>query len=199
MPLAGTKTFACAALAACALIETAAANDSKGNFAMKGAGYLPCQVLVAERAKRSETYFLIGGWIEGYISAYNKHVADTYDVTPFESLELLLTVMQQHCEKNPNDRVYAVLNSMLTQLHPERLKAESERVKITEGKRTTVLYRETISRMQSELKQRGLYRGAIDGRYTDATRSALIAFQSDIKFDTTGFPDQTTLWRLLRK
>lgn len=88
---------------------------------------------------------------------------------------------------------------MLTQLHPERLKAEFKRVKITEGKRTAVLYRETLGRMQTELKQRGLYRGAIDGRYTDATRSALIGFQSDIKFDTTGFPDQTTLWRLLRK
>jgi len=199
MRLAGTRRFACVALATCALTEVAAANDSNGNFALKGAGYLPCQVMVAERAKRSETYFLIGGWIEGYTSAYNRYVVDTYDVTPFESLELLLSVMQQHCEKNPNDRIYAVLNSMLTQLHPERLKAGSERVKITDGKRTTVLYRETISRMQNELKRRGLYRGAVDGRYTDETRSALIAFQSDIKFDTTGFPDQTTLWRLLRK
>jgi len=199
MPLAGARRFACAALIACALPDLAAANDSKGNFSMKGAGYLTCQVMVAERSKRSEASFLIGGWIEGYISAYNRYVEDTYDVTPFESLELLLTVMQKHCEKHPNDRVHAVLNSMLTQLHPDRLRTESERVKITEGKRTTILYRETISRMQTELKQRGLYRGAIDGRYTDATRSALIAFQSDIKFDTTGFPDQTTLWRLLRK
>ena len=40
--------------------------------------------------------------------------------------------------------------------------------------------------------------GAVDGRFTDATRSALIAFQSGLDFETTGFPDQTTLWRLLR-
>ena len=177
----------------------ASAADDAGKFAMKGAGFLPCQVFVTERAKRSSAYHLIGGWVEGYITAYNKHVADTYDITSFESLELLLSVMQNHCETNPRDRLYSVLNSLLTKLKPDRLSKESDRIKITEGKRTTVLYTETVRRIQAELKQRGLYRGATDGRFTDETRSALIAFQSDLKLETTGFPDQTTLWRLLRK
>lgn len=175
------------------------AADDGGKFAMKGAGFLPCQVFTAEREKKSATYYLIGGWVEGYITAYNKHVADTYDITSFESLELLLSVMQKHCESHPKDRLYPVLDAMLVTLNPDRLRRGSERVRIAEGKRKTVLYRETVRRIQAELSRRGLYKAAVDGRFTDETKSGIIAFQSDINFETTGFPDQATLWRLLRK
>ena len=175
------------------------AADSNGKFAMKGAGFLPCQVYVTEREKQSRTYYLIGGWIEGYIAAHNRYVEETYDVLSFESLELLLTVMQHHCASHPRDPLHAVLGSMLATLAPDRLRSESPKVEITEGERKARLYRETIQRMQSELTRRGLYKGAVDGRFTDATRSALIAFQSDVELEATGFPDQTTLWRLLRK
>ena len=47
--------------------------DDSGQFAMKGAGFLPCKVFVLEREKRSKIYYMIGGWIEGYLSAYNKY------------------------------------------------------------------------------------------------------------------------------
>lgn len=78
------------------------------------------------------------------------------------------------------------------------MKTESVRVRIEDSPRQTELYRETISRIQSKLAQKGLYQNEIDGRYTDAVKSAIIAFQSDIGFEMTGFPDQATLWRLLR-
>jgi hypothetical protein len=177
----------------------ASAIDSGGRFAMKGAGLLPCGVYVTERGKKSNAYYLIGGWVEGYISAYNKHAADTFDVTSFESLELLLKLMQQHCKTHPNDRLHGVLDAMIVQLTPDRLKNESERVRITVGDRATHLYAETIRRMQQALARRGLFKEAADGRFTEATQSALMAFQSDVALNNTGFPDQTTLWRLLRK
>lgn len=176
-----------------------AAADADGKFAMKGAGLLPCGVYVTERAKKSNAYYLIGGWVEGYISAYNKYANDNFDVTSFESLELLLKLMDHHCKSNPKDRLYSVLDAIVVQLMPDRLTKESERVKLTDKERSTALYTDTIRRMQAELTRRGLYKGAVDGQFTDATRSALIAFQSDIGFAKTGFPDQTTLWRLLRK
>ena len=138
------------------------------------------------------------GAVEGYISAHNRYARDTYDILSFESLELLMSVIQNHCRSNPKDRLHGVLNGLLVSLMPDRLRAESPRVQITDGERQTALRRETIRRVQSRLQQRGLYGGAIDGRYTEATRSALNAFQSDLDFETTGFPDQTTLWRLLR-
>lgn len=177
----------------------ALAVDDAGKFALKGAGFLPCGIYVSEREKRSNIYYMIGGWLEGYLSAYNKYNEDTYDVTSFETLELLLLVMDNHCKANPQDRLYSVINSLIIQIGPKRLQRESPKVEIKNGDRQTVLYRETIRRIQSELTQLGLFKGELDGRYTDATKAALIAFQSDLDFETTGFPDQTTLWRLLRK
>ncbi len=174
------------------------AADDGGKFALKGVGFLPCKILVIEREKKSNVYYLIGGWIEGFLTAHNKHADDTYDITSFESLELLLSVMDNHCKSNPNDRLYSVINSIVIKFNPDRLRQESQKVKIGEGERKTALYRETIRRIQTKLAGLGLYKGDVDGRFTDETRSALIAFQSDIDFETTGFPDQTTLWRLLR-
>lgn len=177
----------------------ASAADDAGKFAMKGAGFLPCKIYVDEREKRSNVYYLIGGWVEGFLSAHNKYADDTYDVTSFESLELLLSVIQNHCESNPDDRLYLVISSIIAKLNADRLRKESAKVEIKDGERKAVLYRETIRRIQARLTGLGLYKGDVNGLYTDATRSALIAFQSDIDFKTTGFPDQATLWRLLRK
>ncbi len=174
------------------------AADKTGSFALKGAGFLRCQIFVTEREKKSNIYYMIGGWVEGFISAHNKYVIDTYDVMSFESLELLLTVVQNHCQSNPNDRLYSVLNSMIIKVTPDRLRQDSPRIEIGEGKRKTILYRETIRRIQTRLAGRGLYKGRVDGVFTEDTKSALIAFQSDIGLETTGFPDHTTLWRLLR-
>jgi len=39
----------------------------------------------------------------------------------------------------------------------------------------------------------------LSGSTAPTSAFALIAFQSDLDFETTGFPDQTTLWRLLRR
>ena len=141
---------------------------------------------------------MIGGWIEGFISAHNKYAQDTYDVLSFESLELLMLVIQDHCQSHPQDRLYQVVDAIINQLNPERLKTESPRIEIKDGDHKTILYRETIRRMQAKLTELGLYKGPVDGKFTDATRSAIIAFQADLKFDKTGFPDQTTLWRLFR-
>lgn len=196
-----TRSFCLAAVFGAFLMTAAPAHTADGNnrFALKGAGFLPCDVFVSEREKRSNVYFMIGGWIEGYISAHNKLTPNTYDITSFEQLELLLSVIDNHCKSRPGDRLYPVLNTLLTQLWPDRIKAENSRVRISEGKRQTQLYRETVLRMQARLTELGLYKGPIDGRYTEATQSALIAFQSDLSLAQTGFPDQTTLWRLFRK
>lgn len=175
------------------------AADNNHKFAMKGAGALSCQIYVTERQKKSDVYYMIGGWIEGYISAYNRFTPSIYDITSFESLELLLAVIDSHCQSHATDPLHGVLSGVLTKLRPDAIQLGSEKIEISEGERRTRLYRETLRRVQTELTQLGLYKGQVDGRFTDETRSALIAFQSDIGHESTGFPDQTTLWRLLRK
>jgi peptidoglycan hydrolase-like protein with peptidoglycan-binding domain len=54
-----------------------------------------------------------------------------------------------------------------------------------------------LRRVQQKLAAAGFYRGPIDGNYDASTQKAMQAFQTSVKLQPTGFPDQATLWRLL--
>lgn len=179
-------------------IPGAMAADADGSFALKGAGLFTCERLVAERENRTNAYFIIGGWLEGYISGHNRFTEDTYDVMPFESLEMFLRVMETHCRANPQDRLYEVTNSLLTGIADDRLQSNSPRLRITVGERNTVIYQETIRRIQRKLVQSDIYKGNITGDFDDETRAALAAYQTSVELEATGFPGQPTLWRLFR-
>ena len=174
------------------------AADSDGKFAMKGAGLLPCRVYLSERERRSNVYYMIGGWVEGYVSAHNRHSEQTFDILSFESLELMLEIAERQCRENPDARLHEVLHAIIRQVERDRLESESPRVQIGTGERRTALYRETIRRVQERLRELGRFGEDADGRFTPQTRDALAAYQEDIGFEPTGFPDQATLWRLLR-
>ena len=173
--------------------------DKNSNFSLKGSGLLTCSLYVQEREKQSKVYYLIGGWVEGYISAYNRFSEDTYDITSFEHTELLTKVIANHCKGNLNDRLYSVVNSILEQISVDRIQTMSDQKIITVGERTTHLYQETINRIQIKLKEKGFLKKAPNGEYDAETIGAVMDFQKSIQFEATGFPDQTTLWRLMRK
>lgn len=174
------------------------AADEQGKFAMKGAGLASCDVFTQERAQGSQAYYLIGGWVEGYLSAHNKLLPKTFDITPFESLELLLKIVNSHCETHPKDLLHGVVDGIVAKLASQKLIKDGPKIKIHDGERSVHLYRDTVNEMQAKLTQLNLYKGPVNGVFSDATQAALMAYQSDIRFAPTGFPDQATLWRLLR-
>jgi len=179
------------------LSARAAAKD--GAFSIRGAGLLSCAYYVQERAKRSSAYYMIGGWIDGYITAINQYVPDTYDVTSFESTELFTEMIQNHCADNPEHRLFSVMNTLVMRIKDDRLRSGSPFVKVEIGERRADVYRETLRRAQDELRRRGFYSGDSSGDFNDKTREGIASFQKSIDFVGTGFPDQTTLWRLLRR
>jgi len=176
-----------------------AAADGAGRFSIRGAGLLTCDIYVKERAKKSSAYAMIGGWLDGYITGLNQFSSETYDVTSFESTELLAYILETHCRDNPVDRLFPVVNTIFAKLNEDRLRTGSPIVAVRVGEREVPLYREVVRRMQEELKRRGHYRGEPTGEFETATEKAVAAFQRAQKLTPTGFPDQTTLWRLLRR
>lgn len=175
------------------------AADSAGNFAIKGAGLLNCKTFTKAREDRTRTYYLIGGWIDGFISAHNKYVGDTYDVTTFETSELLANIIDHHCKENPGDLLYPVINSVVSSLAPERITELESKVVVIAGEQQGRIYRETLRRTQRALKRLGHFSGPVSGDFDQATEEAIKSYQVSINFDPTGYPDQATLWRLLRK
>lgn len=175
----------------------ASAADEKGTFAIRGAGLIDCATYLAEREKRSAAYMMMGGWIDGYVTAVNQRAAETYDATSFESTELITEIISLHCKTHLYDRLFSVLNSIVVERWMSRVMKHTPLVDIRSGELHVQLYSETILRVQNRLKKRRLLKTAATGQFDADTIAALAAFQKTINFKPTGFPDQATLWRLL--
>jgi hypothetical protein len=103
----------------------ASAADQNGLFAIRGAGLLTCLTYVQEREAASDAYLMIGGWLDGYVTAVNELSLETFDVTPYVSTELLTVLINRHCKGNPTDILFAVTNTLLAKLFDEHLKSSS--------------------------------------------------------------------------
>lgn len=173
-----------------------AATDG-GAFAVRGAGIVDCKTFLTERKKRSRAYLMMGGWIDGYLTGINQSSPDTYDATSFESTELFAQIIADHCKTHPDDRLYAVMRSIVAQRWKGRMTKRSPFVNVTLGKQSTRLYRETVKRMQQRLADKGLLKAQPNGKFDAKTISAIAAFQKTLAgYKATGFPDQATLYML---
>lgn len=174
------------------------AADQNGLFAIRGAGLLTCQTFVQEREAASDAYVMIGGWLDGYVTAINELSQETFDIIPYVSTELLTVLINRHCKDNPTDILYAVTNTLLANLFDERLKFSSAYVDVRVGVDQMRLYTNTIERIQTTLAAKGLLDIEASGKWNIATRDALVKYQESVGLKGTGFPDQATLWSLLR-
>lgn len=187
-------------LAAVLLLPAAEANsaDDKGQHAVRGAGLINCALYTQEREAKGDVYLVTAAWIDGYVTGINQHAPETYDLLSFEGTELLTAVIAQHCQENPTDPVFGVLAKLFEQLESDRLTEKSDKVVINLAGKEVSHYVELIMRLQRELQAKGLYDGPIHGDYSPDTAKAVRQFQESIDFEATGFPDQLTLWRLMR-
>ena len=171
------------------------AADGAGNFAVKGVGLERCERFSAEKAANSQTYWYFLSWLNGYLSAYNQYVPDTYDITPRTSIANLASAFEVYCRQNP-DRTFLEGAISLTQaVAARRMEARPTIV----AQRPAALSREAVRRGQQALQDKGLYSGSIDGIMGPGTSDALKAFQRSQDLDETGTFDSATLARLLQR
>jgi hypothetical protein len=182
--------------AGCLPLALPAATES-GKYAIRGAGLLDCKTFLEEQQKESKAYLMIGGWIDGYITGINQYAADTYDATSFESTELFAELIENHCKKNPDDRLFPVMNSIVHQRWDSRVTDQSRLVGIQLGEQSVRIYEETLSRIQARLAEKGYFELPVTGQFDAKTITAIAAFQETLEgYEATGFPDQATLFAL---
>lgn len=172
--------------------------DKLGQYAIRGPGLLSCAIYSKERAARSNVYLITAAWVDGYVTGVNQYAPQTYDLLSFEGAELLMAILDEHCKTHPTDPVFGVLASLFRKLWPDRVTGKSDKTTIVVGGREATHYVELIKRVQKKLKAKRFYSGAITGKYSAETVKAMKRFQKSIGLDATGFPDQLTLWRLMR-
>jgi len=177
---------------------TTYAADNQGKYSIHGAGLLKCNIFVDERKKQSPAYMMIGGWIDGYISAVNQLEKNTYDITSFTSTELLTALIDKHCAGHPDDVLAPVLSAILTKLHADRVKTASPLVIVRVGKFQTQLYKKTLADIQKKLAHKKYFNKEANGVWSKSLQTALLKYQQSANLKPTGFPDQKTLWHLFR-
>lgn len=183
---------------ATSLSTPAIAADEKGNFAIEGAGSRPCSVYTTARTKKSPDYAIFAGWVEGYLTGANQHAKDTFDFTPWQTVDLLMAALSKHCEKNPAQPFIVAVNGMLGTLKDARMRTGSEVVSAESDGRRTYAYKSVIQDIQRQLTARKLFTGPADGKFSPALRDALKAFQTRAGLAVTGLPDQPTLFNLFK-
>lgn len=181
------------ALAALLVAGSVHASDEEGRAAVKGAGAASCADFVKERKAESRLYYMFGGWINGYVTAYNQTTADTFDIVPWQSTDLLAGMLDGHCKKNPDQPFIYAVNAMLQSLKGQRLTEKSEVVEVSSGDHSVAIYEAMLRRVQSRLAERDHYNGSVDGVFGPKTAAAIRAYQQAQQLPQTGVPDQKTL------
>ena len=193
-------------------IGAADAADRSNKFAMKGAGLVTCENYLKARAEKLPSYPNFAGWTMGYITAINQRGFETFDVAPWQSIEILMTLLEAFCKRNLEQRfglaVMALTNSLLkgriSENSPVVTTGEADQ-KVSQARwplprgairSMTRAYQAVLRKIQLALAERGHYQGATDGAWSDATRTAIEAFQNAENISATGLPDQRTLYQL---
>ena len=177
----------------------------QGRFAIEGAGLATCKAFTEARNQRSpddknaaavDSYARFIGWVEGYLTGVNRYLGDTFDIAPWQTPELYGVIIGEHCEKNPNDRLFEVVQKMVVTLTNDRMNSPSEMVTLKFKDRSVNIYTEVVRRAQDELKKQNLYRGEVNGQWDEATQKSVAFYQAAVGLQDTGLPDPLTLWLL---
>jgi hypothetical protein len=174
------------------------AADEKGRFAVKGPGLATCKDFTEATEQKSQNFYVMGGWLLGFITAHNLHMKETYDAASWQSGELLVGLMENYCKQRPDDRFAEGTIKLVRVLMQTRLTEESKLVVAQHGDNKVAVYEEVMRRAQEEMKKQGYYTGVIDGLYGPGTRTAFEALQAANKIPVTGVPDARTLFTLFR-
>ncbi len=170
--------------------------DVDSKFAVKGAGISTCKRYLDAYEEKKELYYTYGGWLDGYITGANQHLGDTYDIAPWQSTGLLLTMMASNCKKHQDMSFYQVAQLMVQELVKTRIKSAG-RYGVIQGGSPVPLHEEIVRRIKSALKDRGFYDGNIHvATWDDEVKTAVKAFQKSKDLPETGLPDQSTLYML---
>ncbi|SFA87873.1 Putative peptidoglycan binding domain-containing protein [Poseidonocella pacifica] len=168
------------------------AADDQGRFAVDGVGRQPCSVLVeAVRSENREQIIAFASWTDGFLTGANVYGLDTFDITPWQPIELLQAKLRQYCEANPDVAVINALGRLASVLEPDRLAEADELVSVRNDGQGVFIYGAMLDRVRQALAEAGhpAPSEGFDAKFADA----LVTYQAANDLPQTGLPDLATL------
>ena len=173
-------------------IGAADAADRSNKFAMKGAGLVTCENYLKARAEKLPSYPNFAGWTMGYITAINQRGFETFDVAPWQSIEILMTLLEAFCKRNLKQRFGLAVMALTNSLLKGRISENSPVVTTGEADQKVSLYQADTARARRARELSGRHRRGVERRHADRHRS----LPERRKHLRTGLPDQRTLYQL---
>lgn len=169
--------------------------DTGEDFSVKGAGATKCSYFIEETQRDSDNIKLFAGWVEGYLTATNMHSRGTYDVTSFQSTNLMLTLVNGYCKKNPDDYFLTAINKLILQFGNTRLKEKSDRLVLKNENKVAIVYKKTLEMAKGKLNQLG-YKMSNGSDFIASDVKNVLRYQAKQGLALTGLLDEKTLLHL---
>jgi hypothetical protein len=116
--------------------------DSNNRYFAYGLGQRNCEDYIKFRERKLETLEqqqprytkdelydivnrIVEQWIAGFITAHNLYVSDTYNIAGKVTMDDIKARLETACRANPKGYFAQAMVSVVEQLNPQRLKAES--------------------------------------------------------------------------
>lgn len=166
--------------------------------AVESLGARQCAELIEARETDETLYGAFGVWIGGYLSAANAYEPDTFDLTPWQPIELATAQIAAACKQNETATVAAATASYVKYLRDDRLTEESGLIRLRGGDRAMFIYRAVLDDVRARLEARGATITDPAGEFGNSFGQALTQYQRENNLAPTGLPDMRTLAKLLR-
>ena len=172
----------------------AAAQDA----AVESLGARRCADLVRAQNEDQTLYAAFGVWIGGYLSAANAYEENTFDLTPWQPIELATLQIAAACRQRQDATIAAATASFVSYLKDQRLTESSELILLRGEDRTVSIYRSVLADVRARLEAGGEIILEPIGAFGPSFGMALERFQKANGLPETGLPDTPTLLKLMR-
>ena len=193
------NTVATAALSAALLLgsPTLQALGQNGRYAIKGAGSQSCESYTHARQADSPQVYMYIGWFQGWLSNENRHATETFDLASWQHTATLMAALDQYCRRNPKSLFVSASEVLIKAMRPSRLQKDSRLIAAKTEGRSLAVYSEVLRRLQLRLRDQGLLKTRISGRFDEATSEAITSYQLQEAIPINGLPDQIVLQMLV--
>lgn len=194
--MAGLKTAVgaiCVASTLCFPQSVFAENHAVREYVVEGPGRITCADFNSLEAD-APPIIAVSSWLNGYLTAHNRLSNDIFDLTPWQTSPILMSLLAQYCASNPDQIVERGAQELVAYLTPDALREQSDVVAVGQGSDVVLLYVRTVR----EIRQRLADEGFPPANSMESLLEAIAAFQAQNGLPVTGLPSQNTLAILLR-
>ncbi|WP_169052603.1 HdeA/HdeB family chaperone [Pseudooceanicola onchidii] len=164
--------------------------------AVEGAGAMMCADLIKARdTQDQDRYSAAAHWVLGYLTAASGYSEDTFDLTPWQTPDIIMAQISQFCGQNPDKPLVQATVTYVNYLKPQRLTEPEQLVELRQGTAALTVYASVLTQVQEKLVALGRLEAVPEG-FDQPTAEAIRTLQGEAKLPETGLPDGRTILHL---